>query len=625
MADRLQKTLQAPTGISSQGNPIGPDTSTANAINAATQVAVGGVKIAEKFRLDSRKEDLQTGLDELGGEVDAIRRGEALTNTTERFKRLKKMNDQGLMTDSAVNIAAEVELKKAIGTTPGFGDALRGEAAKILGFDPTGSHTMSLFGKTGRNAPSRPLNARQKLLAESELLAEFTGMTTEAAAGLIQQTKANKLLAESAVATVQAGQAGVDHLTSSHLAAADGFIMDAMGSILTKIGEGGLTDPEALGSAINIKKQEMVSAIAKSAAEAGVTMNRVKVNAQVDAAFAGVTEMVASGTMQKIMERNVKELTAAASIIGFETFGHLAVMEAAGGQVMVKSYLEGLLNIQDEGQLALMAKIDPSLAAALGNKKLMADKWSAAWSKVMGVSLEGVNTEQSTPGMEDVVTQTMIRKEKDPESRDRLLEGLRQRGQKFKDFSQYAQQGARALSTPQEVGYITENWSIQKPALIARIGATLSERESISLQLVGGKLKPVVKPSFARAGEGVSVQVGLGAPSINTGVGTPFIIPAALQQDITRLNSMNGMVQNGWANDVGENPNSFLASTLNEINSLSADAAQGEPDGLAASVKAFEASPSLETLAAIRASDPELADAILESSARQSGGTPNGK
>ena len=615
MAEKLQKTLQTPSGISSVGNPVGPDTSKASAVQSATQLLLGGVKVAEGARLESRKQELQEGQAELGGEIDAIRRGEALTNTTERFKRLKMMQDQGLLTDSAVNIEAEKELKRVIGTTPGFGDALRQEAAKILGFDPTGSHTMSLFGKTGRTSASRPLTARQKLLQESELMAEFVpGMTAEGAAGLIMQTKAGKLRAESAVAQVQAGQAGVDSLTSAHLARADEFIMDAMGNILANIGEGGLRDPEALASAVNIKKQEMFSAISRSAAEAGVTMDRVKVKAQVDAAFSGMNDMISSGTMQKIMERNVKELTAAASIIGFETMGHFAVMEAAGGQVMVKAYMEGLFNIQDEGQLALMAKIDPSLAAALGNKKLMADKWSAAWSKIMNVPLPVGNTEQSTPGMEDAVIQITLKNEKEPEIRNRMIEGLRQRGQKFKDYSQYAQPGVRALVTPEEVNYITTNWGVDKPALIARLGATLSQNEGVVLNMVGGKIQ------IKGAQTETFIPKGVGRVR-----GQDFI-PQGMQADVARLNSMDDMVSNGWANDVGEDPNSFLARTLNEVNTLGADTVAGEPDGLADAMAAFDTSPSIENLDAIRAIDPDFADSVVASAAKHSGGAqPDGK
>lgn len=610
MAEKLQKTLQTPSGISSVGNPIGPDTTTANAVQSATQLLLGGVKVAESARLETRKQELREGQAELGGEIDAIRRGEALTDTTERFKRLKMMKDQGLLTDSAVNIEAEKELKRVIGTTPGFGDALRQEAAKILGFDPTGSHTMSLFGKTGRTGASRPLTARQKLLQESELMAEFVpGMTTQGAAGLLMQTKANKLMAERAVAQVQAGQAGVDSLTSAHLARADEFIMDAMGSILTTIGSGGLKDPEALASAVGIKKQEMFSAISNSAAEAGVTMDRVKVKAQVDAAFAGMNDMISSGTMQNIMERNVKELTAASSIIGFETFGHLAVMESAGGQVMVKAYLDGLLNIQDEGQLALMAKIDPSLAAALGNKKLMADKWSAAWSKIMGVGVPVGNAEQSTPAMEDAVVQITLKNEKDPEIRNRMIDGLRQRGQKFKDYSQYAQPGVRALATPEEINYITTNWSVDKPAITARLGATLMNNEGVSLEFVGGKIQ---------------IKATQQGPQLSPREPRNFI-PAGMQLDVTRLNSMDDMVRNGWANDVGEDPNSFLSRTLNEVNTLGADTLQGEPDGLPDAMAAFETSPSLETLEGIRAIDPDLADAITASAASHSGGQTDGE
>lgn len=608
MAEKLQKTLQTPSGISSVGNPVGPDTTTAGAVQSATQLLLGGVQVAESARLETRKEELREGQAELGGEIDAIRKGEALTNTTDRFKRLKMMKDQGLLTDSAVNIEAEKELKRVIGTTPGFGDALRQEAAKILGFDPTGSHTMSLFGKTGRTSASRPLTARQKLLQESELLAEFSDMSTQDAAGLIMQTKVNKLRAEGATAQVQAGQAGVDSLTSAHLARADEFIMDAMGNILANVGKGGLRDPEALAGAVNIKKQEMFSAISASAAEAGVTVDRVKVKAQVDAAFAGMNEMISSGTMQKIMERNVKELTAAASIIGFETFGHLTVMEQAGGQVMVKSYLDGLLNIQDEGQLALMASIDPSLAAALGNKKLMADKWSASWSKIMGVPLPAGNTEQSTPGMEDAVVQITLKNEKDPEIRNRLIEGLRQRGQKFKDYSQYAQPGVRALSTPEEVSYITTNWGVDKPALVARLGATLMQNEGVALEVVGGKIQIKGRTTTQFIPKGVGTVQG------------QDFIPQGMQADVARLNSMDDMVKNGWANDVGEDPNSFISRTLNEVNTLSADVAEGEPDGLSDAMAAFEKSPSLEALEGIRAIDPDMADSIAASAATHSGG-----
>ncbi len=619
---QLQKTLQSPGGISSRGTPsVGPDTSTASAINAVSGLVTEGLKVVDKQRFQSDAKDLEQGLQDVGQDVSDVRAGKTREGeVSERFMRLKRLKEAGTLSDAAINIETEKELKRAIGHNPGKAKELKELVFNTIGFDPTGSFTKSLLGKSTEFTKARPLTAREKRQEEAEFLAQnVPGLSAKDALGLMAQANVDQMRSRSVVAQAQIGQAGMTEITASHLQSVDSSIMDAMGRVLTTVEEGGIKDPEALSSAITLQKQRMFQAISNSARDSDLTMDRVAVKAQVDAAFAGVEDMIASGTMQKIMERNVKELTAASSIIGFETFGHIIAMEKAGGQVMVKAYLDGLVNINSPEHIKLMMAIDPTLASALGNKKLLADKWSASWANIMGTELPAGNRELPTPGMNSIVTQSIIGTEKDPDIRNRTLQNVKKLGLSYRDFGMYGQPGVIAIATDLERKHVTDNWAIDLPKLKARVGKAISDTPGLTLKMKGDKILIVGAQPFAGA-EGTTPGRFTPAP-----LERPGLVPRDMQKDIDRLNAMNKMVQNGWGDDVGEDPANFLVKTTNEMIALGADVELEDDKGLKDAMALFNETPSLANFAAVKAADPAVAAAVLKRSAELSGGKTNAK
>jgi hypothetical protein len=627
MADRLQKSLDVQPSVASVGNPAPADPSAARTISAVGELASSAL-------LSKRKGALNEELQRLGTEVLAVTEGRDLTEATDSFKSLKQAKEQGVLTDSMVNIQAEKILKQKIGNNSVLGPELRQEAYRILGFDPTGSEVQALFGKSGRTSPSRPLSESQKRRQKAEGLATSLGVDPAAVEQLMAKAEINSLQLQVASTSASLGQITSNEVFNVALDGMDDFISDSMGEVIGRIEEGGVVNPELAIAQLNIARSKLWSNYKQVLAAKGISPSAQELQAQrreLDAAFEPVIAMWSEkGTAETILRRQKNSLVDAANIAGIRAFSAEAAINSAIGQVGVQEHLKLVTKLKDPKQLALLQRNNPALAAVAGSMIEVQKGMNASFSRIMGIPLpEGA---PEIPGLDDQISRILAEDMTDPEMRDTRLEKIRAQGRTFKDFSDYARKGVRAKATKREVEYIKEKWAVEAEPLIARISsamktidgkAIISERDQVTQ--TRGRKRQQVESVIQEAGFFIEVKSGKAVMGQARRTGAKVPVPQGLQDDLKRLNAMGDLVKNGWADDVGENQFGFLERTVNKIETIRADVEdQDVPDKVQNALEAWRNSPNADSFEALRAVAPDLV-AEAERRAAQQGVQTNGQ
>lgn len=607
MAERLQKTLNVQPTVASVGTPLGPDTTTAQAVEA-----VGG--LARTFVAEKKKSDLEDELRTLGDEVFAARQGKQMDAATERFERLQKARDQGLLSDSMINIEAEKVLKETIGSMPAFAPELRQEASRILGFDPTGSEIQALFGKSGASSGSRPKTQLEKMQDQAAAIAATTNITQEDALALVGKSTAIKLQSEVAQNSLTLGSINRSQFLNTKMDEVENTMFDMMGEINAAVVQGGVVNPEQSKALLSQKKEVLWAEYRRGLSGAGIITSSTELQNDrklFDQQFASLEAIITDGSLQEVMTRKAATLAAVAKVEGFNAFPHIAVMNQVGGAPLVETWLNTLSNVQSEEQLRLIAKLDPTLAELIKNPQEFSNSVTAAFNKVMGVPVPANSGAAVEPpeSVIDAVTADVIKNATDPDSRTKVLESLRARGKAFKDFSFYSQQGVRAKASNEEVAYVKERFGTELGPLVGRIAATMEGLPDFDLSVEGGVIKLNATTDQAKFGTG---QGSFGVGRVTS--------PASLDMDIARLNAMNKLVQSGWAADVGESPVGFLERQVTQMDAIRGDAEVNDnANEVKAALEAFNKSPTADTLEQLRAIAPDMV-AEAERRALQAGG-----
>lgn len=555
MVDRLQKTIQdiPEKTVASPGNPLPPDTQTADLISTVG-AAVGDVI---KVR---RKEEVETELRQLGSEVLVAQRGGDLKNATDRFKVLKLAQEQGRLTDTMINIEAEAIIKSVTAKSPGFGEDIRREAASILGFDPTGSQIQGLFGKSGRNRPTTPRTAQQKMMEQAEAIAAGTGTDPNDMYGLLakaQQVELQKTI--TAFAATQ-GQAGANQVFQAHQIGLDTQLAGFMGTLAIDMQQGTLNpkDTVALKGRLSELQQRSVLELQKDLPSGTTVAQTASFRASIKTSFDLVEAAIDNGTLESLLTSQKNAYTQSAAILGFETFPGLSAIGASPlGQEGVASYLKAVNNVRNPRQLELMAANNPVLASIIDNRGAMAQKMSDAFQRVTGVkNADGSPfknaTEEVDLVVDDIVHSTIVGSETSQVVREAALERAKAEGKIHKDFSMYAQPKARALATDREVKYVVDNFDPKLNSVLTSMKSEMSGRDDIILSIrADGSIKIVARPDL-----GTSQQF------------VPFKQDTSFdfKSNVRRLEVYNKLLQNGWSRDVGRDPSSFLGRVIDDLN-----------------------------------------------------------
>ncbi len=588
--ERLQKTLSVQPTVASVGSPI------ASADDGAAIRAAGG--LAKTFVSEQKKSNLEDELRSLGDEVFAISQGRQLEKATERFTRLQQGSDQGVVSDSMKNIEAEKILKESIGSMPAFGQELRQEAARILGFDPTGSEIRNLL-QVGQS--KRPKTFEETQLERAEFVSNNTGVSVDDVMGIFAKSLLSTEKVKLSENSLKFGSITRSQFLNQNIANSENFIMDAIAETQTRISQGGVANPQEFKALMLTQKTAHWNTYRKGLNSAGVFPTSTEIEADrkaFDSEYAGVIAMAEDGSLQKILESKAAAVGALAKLEGVELFPEIAVMNAVGGVPLTQTYLDSLTGIQNESQLKLLAKLNPTLALALGADKTKAfNAFTAGYKKIMGVpeTVEAGKVIEEVPeAVEDVLTSNLVQQNRDPEIRAKVLQRLQARGKSFKSFSFYAQSGARAKSTKEEVQYIKDRWGTELEPLIARVASSL---ESEGAELI--------------VGEGGKVTVRITQDELKKRRLSPLSsgahVTGSIIDDVNRLNAMGKLLDSGWSGDIGERFEGFSQRVINKTDTLrSTDTVASNSNELQQALAAFNESPTEDSLNKLRELDPEL-------------------
>ena len=603
MAD-LQRQVNVKPTIASIGSPPQQTNVAAQAIRE-----VGGA--VRSFLVERKKSKLTEELRSLGDDVFAVTTGKEVQKTTDRINRLKQARDQGAISDTMVKIEAEALLKESIDTMPGFGTELRQHAARILGFDPTGSQIRALL--------DIPKDSGNVFEDRQRQQAEFIAGTLGVDVNDVLKVQAKALLSkeQADLVTQQAtiGGAGRRDILNATIAEADGFVSDFMGDVVTEIKQGGISDPEALKAEINARILGQQQALRDRYLAAGLTPDSNEIArdmALVESQWESLIDMADSGSLGNILSNHSKALTHAMTIEGYNVMGDVALINSAAGQEGVKHYFLTLDKYGKQGQLDLLRATNPVLNRTVETIEDSTRLASEAYKRVMGVSpqFEGQNAlspdEQATIDVysDRIYYDLAVNNNLSEEERLQVLSYAKNHGQKFKAVGAYMQKGARAAAGPEEIRFVKQTFQEEYPALINRVSS-----ESASGGPLGKIAVEVENNELVLVDKRTGLKVGTNP---NSFLATPVATPTAMN-DIKRLNSFFKGLQNGWAGDLEVSVDSYLSDTASQINST---ASQEEADrsNLESAIKAFENNPTIETFEAIREIDPDLASAVEQAS-----------
>jgi hypothetical protein len=616
----LQKTLDVSPTIAAR-----PGAAPAN--NAGAQLLQGAAAVAgaaKTFIGNKKKEEFEDELDILGHEIASKRAGEEYRGVTSKLEQLRIGKDQDIYSDTYVQIATEKLLKEAIGKSPLFASELRQHAAETLGFDPTGAHIRSLYAKPPSGSKA---TFASKQLEQAQFTSDNLGIPVKTvlqlqAKALLTKQQADLVASQSAI-----GAYSRQDILSSTMREVDNYVMDVMGSVVQEVQSGGIQSPEQTIATVQAGMMAHKQALRDRYTKAGINPSSSELSKdmdQIDEQWGPILEVAKTGSLKDILANQSSSIASALNIEAMNVMGDVALMNAAGGQEAVKNYFLVQDKLDKPGALELLQKTNPTLARTVRTLD-DAKRFSAeAYKKVMGVSpaFSPSNTplsqdeEQTINTLADRVHRDVVTKGAlDPEMKLRRLAHAKAHGQRYKMLGNYFQKGARQAASPEEVRFVTQTFKEEYPLLVDRIvsdmNAAKGTRDEYTIVLEGKTLtkKFTGKPFTSKPGKG---------PISNwTGAQSPTSLPIT-DGDLKRLQSFNDGLANGWGEDVGVRPLTFLGNTLTEINTMSEESFAGQ-EQLEQATAAWEAEPTMENWNVIREIDPDFA-ADVERAAGHAGG-----
>lgn len=613
----IQKTLDVLPSVAQRPDPMPPDTMPAKAI----EIVGEGVK---SFATSRKKGRFESELKSLGDEVFAARTGKQLEDTSDRFKRLQQAKEQGVLTQTMVDIEAEKILKETIGRMPGFAPELRKFAAEQIGYDPTGTQLRSLLNVQGGSSRQ---TFEEKQVEEAQFIADNLGVNVTDVMKIQAKSLLKKQQADIVANQAALGNFTLNDVVNSTLAEGDSYVTDVMSNVLHEIRAGGVVEPEQVTATVNASVLAQKQAMRDRLRNAGVAPDASKLQTamqQIDQQWQPVIELAQSGAMAEILDRQASSLTSAMSIEAWNVMGDVALINKAAGQAGVDNYFKHIEKYGEDGQLALMKRTNPLLARHLDSVEDAKRLSAKAYKRIMGISPEYGDQQNilNNPEEEEAVTSLTdrlmydVNKDRNmtDEEKHNRLQFAKQHGQKFKVLGSYFQRGARSAASSDEVRFVKQTVEEELPNLIDRIALDMATakgtRDEYELVAEDG----VVVKKFT--GDRFTARPGRGQVSNWSGVQqvSPNEVTTA---DLKRLNAVNGGLVNGWAEDLGLRPLTFLGDTVAKINERST-VTSNKNSKLEEALRVYEENPSMDNWETVRKVDPDFASDVE----RYAGGVP---
>lgn len=604
MAEKLQKTLTVQPTVASLGQPLPPDTSTAQLLGTALD-AVGS------FVSKSKRAEITEEIEDLGKDVFAVNTQKELAEKTDRIRRLEQGRVQGKVSETMVKIEAEKLIKEVSSNNPIIADEITREAARILGFDPTGAEIKSLFGL---DAPTRGApTLGEKFQANAESLAPILNVSTESLVTIQAQAWAAKQRAD--LATEQAKLGGTDRvgIFNATLGEINGDIADINAELLSMVKQEGVLNPQAALAVIQSVKDQRIKALHDRYRAANINPSEAEISqgiAVINSRFENIEAISQDASVMNILAEKSGTLAELSKIEVYDKYGPIKAANDAGGQVWVEHFIkhmDALRSGSADGQIRLNEALDPSLKVFGETLDQLVVNMSDSYERVLGRKPTFAST--LSVDMLDVSSHKISGAETQDEGlRNSRLAFAHERGAPYKDFSDYFRPGIVAVATEREKSFVKARFDNEFPKLVASIAAQL-------------EANPEVELSVDQSGRVQAVNVGQEEVFVGKGLGrvsSQASVPLSLKQDVQRLNVFQKGMQSGWAPILEVDAANFMERQVNEISSVRAS--EEASRNVQEARDAFRVNPTPENLERIRAVDPDLAKLIDEELANIRGG-----
>lgn len=623
MAD-IQKRLTTQATVSER--PVAPPSSAPGAIvRAAGQIAT----IISDRGARQEADRLEENLTQLGREAFAVRNDATLDQVTDRFKELKAAKEQGLLSDTFLQIEAEKILKESITKYPQYKDRFRQRAYEVVGFDPTGAQVQALYGM-GQQKSGRQTYAERQL-EEDSYIAQFSGVPVETVSRLRAQGAAAKLQAELIAQQAALGAFSGRDIFNATLNESDVYFNDMFRKVVEQVKAGGVRSPEQTLADVQVHVAAHKQALRTRYAQAGYSPSSTQLAddlAAIDRRWQPVIDLAKSGSMDEILSSQASSLANAMTIQGWRTMGKVALINQMYGQEGVRHYHLTLDRYSNPGELELLKKSDSLLAQHLNSIEDAMRGAAEAYERVMGI--QDINEPPSPPltpeqeavrsRLEDRVRQhvTTIATLSDAE-KDARLNSAREaaaHGKKFRVLGAYMQRGARAAASEEEVRFVTQTFQEEYPQLVERIAADMARAKGtpgeFSIVYRNGRIEKIY----------ANRDLIMAPRTAGEAQASAFYQTPQTTGDLQRLQMFSEGLANGWENDLGVRPLTFVGDTLKKITDL-ATAINTTQRSLEDAISAYERNPTPEMWEKVRAADPSFADEV-ERIARSNSSVPGG-
>lgn len=617
MAD-IQKQLTTQATVSER--PVAPPSSApGDIVRAAGQIAT----IVSDRRARQEADRLEEDLTQLGREAFAVRNDATLDQVTDRFKELRAAKEQGLLSDTFLQIEAEKILKESITRHPQYKDRFRQRAYEVTGFDPTGAQVQALYGM-GQKQSDRQTYA-EKQIEEASYIAQYSGVPVETVMRLQAQSAAAKLQADLVAQQAALGSFSGRDVFNATLNETDTYVNDMFRSVVEQVNSGGIRSPERVVADVQLYMTAQKQALRNRLAHAGISPSATEVGdymAQIDRQWQPILELAKSGSMDEILSSQASSLANAMTIQGWNAMGEVALINKMYGQEGVRHYHLTLDKYSNPGELDLLKRGDSLLSRHLNSIDDAKRGAAAAYKRVMGIQDDNTVPTQLTPEQQavsdrlaDRVMYDVVKEANMSEAeKDARLSYARQHGQKFKVLGAYMQRGARAAASEEEVRFVTQTFQEEYQPLVERIAADMARAKGtpgeFSIVYRNGKVEKIY----------TNRDLIMSPRTAGEAAASAFYQNPQTTGDLQRLQMFSEGLANGWENDLGVRPLTFVGDTLKKINDT-ATTINTTQRSLEDAIGAYERNPTPEMWERVRAADPSFADEV-ERTARSNSRVP---
>lgn len=306
------------------------------------------------------------------------------TRSDETFRGIALATEQGAYHGGKqTELAIENSIRKLVSQTPGFEREIRGTAASVLGYDPTGFAIRQILDIDDPRDQTRNENPYLKtyfdIRAALPLLNQVQGVDmTEAEIDKVASGSARRQLNNDVLTTkLENGDLTADEAATAFINNTASPLQLYIGSFSQRAASGNLdsklsnNDSKILSADMMKFRDQEFEKIIQNASKGGnfvSSTQRKKLKEEWDARWNPTIELVGNLTKTKFLEENLKEISLLTEVQGWDMAPEVMFMKNAFGDTIAGTMIEIMNNVNTEEQASLLYKHYPWLNNTVARK-----------------------------------------------------------------------------------------------------------------------------------------------------------------------------------------------------------------------------------------------------------------